>query len=155
MLLPKPALPGSHHSYGLMRQTKFLPPSSYQLLQRVFAGCHQPLLEDGPSRRYLRKSFPRCLDPYPDGLLWCIYPFLPIETSAFPKRTMGRLSHNVPYRDFSTGAISRLQSFLYVQAPRFARHSGRSHLSLKLTEAAVTFTSEHLTVRYLTVPRIC
>ena len=138
-----------------MRQTKFLPPSSCQLLQRVFAGCHQPLLEDGPSRRYLRKSFPRCLDPYPGGLLWCIYPFLPIETSAFPKRTMGRLSHNVPYSDFSTGALSRLQSFLYVQAPRFARHSGRSHLSLNLTEAAVTFTSEHLTVRYLTVPRIC
>ena len=137
-----------------MRQTKFLPPSSCQLLQRVFAGCHQPLLEDGPSRRYLRKSFPRCLDPYPGGLLWCIYPFLPIETSAFPKRTMGRLSHIVPYSDFSTGALSRLQSFLYVQAPRFARHSGRSHLSLNLTKAAVTFTSEHLTVRYLTVPRV-
>ena len=68
---------------------------------------------------------------------------------------MGRLSHNVPYSDFSAGALSRLQSFLYVQAPRFARHSGRSHLSLNLTEAAVTFTSEHLTVRYLPVPRIC
>jgi hypothetical protein len=35
-----------------MRQTKFLPPPSYQLLRRVFAGCHQSLLEAGPSRHY-------------------------------------------------------------------------------------------------------
>ena len=52
---------------------------------------------------------------------------------------MGRLSHNVPHSDFSTGALSRLQSFLYVQAPRFARHSGRSHLSLNLTESGCDF----------------
>ncbi len=35
-----------------MRQTKALPPSSIHLLRRVFAGCHKPLLEDGPSRHY-------------------------------------------------------------------------------------------------------
>jgi hypothetical protein len=34
------------------------------------------------------------------------------------------------------------------------RSAGRPHFSLKLTEAAVTFTSENLTIRYLTVPRI-
>jgi len=31
----------------------------------VFAGCCETLLAGGPSRRYLRKSFPRCLVPYP------------------------------------------------------------------------------------------
>ena len=36
-----------------MRQTKFLLPTSVYLIRPVFAGCCQPLLEDGPSRRYL------------------------------------------------------------------------------------------------------
>ena len=55
------------------------PPAAFGFpIQQVFAGCRQPLLGDGPSRRYLRKSFPRCLDPYPGGTLWCICPFLPI-----------------------------------------------------------------------------
>jgi hypothetical protein len=33
----------------------------------VFAGCHEPLLPTGPSRRYLCRSFSTCLDPYPGG----------------------------------------------------------------------------------------
>jgi len=63
-----------------------LPPARFCLGFRswVFAGCCQPLLEDGPSRRYLRKSLPRCLDPYPGGTLWCIRPFLPIEQRPSP-----------------------------------------------------------------------
>ena len=36
-----------------MRQTKFLLPASVSLLRYVFAGCCEPLLEDGPSRHYL------------------------------------------------------------------------------------------------------
>ena len=51
----------------------------------VFAGCHQSLLDIGPSRCYLCRSFPRCLDPYPGGFPWCSRPFLPMETSAFSK----------------------------------------------------------------------
>lgn len=35
------------------------------LANRVFAGCYQPLLQLGPSRRYLCESFPACMDPYP------------------------------------------------------------------------------------------
>ncbi len=35
------------------------------LTHLVFAGCCQPLLGEGPSRRYLRESFSTCLDPYP------------------------------------------------------------------------------------------
>mgnify|MGYP006920579015 FL=1 len=34
------------------------------LARMVFAGCCQPLLGTGPSRRYLCQSFPTCLDPY-------------------------------------------------------------------------------------------
>src|SRR5208337_433601 len=36
--------------------------------QWVFAGCCQPLLERGPSRRYLCESFPGCLDPCHGGM---------------------------------------------------------------------------------------
>ena len=48
------ALPLLPRSYGLMRQTIILLPTSVSLFRPVFAGCCQPLLEDGPSRRYLR-----------------------------------------------------------------------------------------------------
>ena len=44
-----------------------IPPVSFGLglVRRVFAGCCQPLLGGGPSRRYLCKSFSTCKDPYP------------------------------------------------------------------------------------------
>ena len=35
------------------------------LVHQVFAGCCQPLLGVGRSRRYLRESFSMCKDPYP------------------------------------------------------------------------------------------
>ena len=47
------ALPDLHRSYRLMRQTKLLLPTSVSLVRQVLAGCCEPLLEDGPSRRYL------------------------------------------------------------------------------------------------------
>src|SRR4030042_145100 len=50
---PQRALPLLPRSYGLMRQTTSLPSSSVPLIRWVFAGCHQSLLGDGPSRRYL------------------------------------------------------------------------------------------------------
>ena len=81
-----------------------LPPTHFGLglAQWVLAGCCQPLLGDGPSRRYLRKSFPRCLDPYPGGTLWCVRPFLPIEHRPSPHNYWVG-SHNEPYSDFTTG----------------------------------------------------
>ncbi|SRR6266704_1728703 len=48
-----------------MRQTKILTQPRSSLVPRVFAGCCESLLEVGPSRRYLCKSFSTCLDPYP------------------------------------------------------------------------------------------
>ncbi len=62
---PRRTLLPLHRSYGLMRRTAALlwPPAIAFLLQ-VFAGCCQPLLRDGPSRRYLYRSLPACLDLY-------------------------------------------------------------------------------------------
>ena len=110
-----------------------LPPTHFGLglAPWVLAGCCQPLLEDGPSRRYLRKSFPRCLDPYPGGTLWCIRPFLPIEHRPSPHiYWVGSHTNRIAtsLREF----ISGLQSFRHVQAPRFAHHPGRSYRSLDI-----------------------
>ena len=59
-------LPRRLRSYGLMRQTITLSTSfnAVRLMWWVFAGCCQPLLRDGPSRRYLYESFLGCLTPY-------------------------------------------------------------------------------------------
>ena len=48
-----------------MRQTKILSQPRSSLVPRVFAGYCESLLEVGPSRCYLYKSFSTCLDPYP------------------------------------------------------------------------------------------
>src|ERR1039457_2067140 len=42
-------------------------PSASGLVQGVLAGCYQPLLPMGSSRRYLCESFLGCLVPYPGG----------------------------------------------------------------------------------------
>ena len=62
---PRKTLLPLHRSYGLMRQT-CCPPSGFGLglARKVFAGCCQPLLGTGPSRRYLCRSFSTCLDHY-------------------------------------------------------------------------------------------
>jgi hypothetical protein len=58
-----------HCSYGLMRQSSTLLLPRWYPQHEVCAGCRQPLLGEGPSRRCLCASFPACLDPYP-GSLW-------------------------------------------------------------------------------------
>jgi hypothetical protein len=74
-----------------------------RLIQDVFAGCCRPLLGIGPSRHYLRESFTTCQVPYPGGSPWCLCPFLPTATSAFPQSTNGRPSHIYPYSNFRMG----------------------------------------------------
>ena len=45
------------------------PPAAFDIVScgQVFAGCCQPLLRSGPSRRYLCRSLLACLDPYSGG----------------------------------------------------------------------------------------
>ena len=62
-------LPRLHRSYGLMRQSSSLLVPRWYPQHPVCAGCCQPLLGAGPSRRYLCASVPACLDPYP-GSSW-------------------------------------------------------------------------------------
>ena len=51
-----------------MRPTIILSlPSVCTLYSESLQSAASLLLDDGGSRRYLRESFPRCLDPYPGG----------------------------------------------------------------------------------------
>ena len=81
----------------------------------------------GPSRRYLPRTFSWMLGPLPRLSQWCLYPFLPTELR--PSRngyTVGSVAKTRTTTSVRT-VISGLQSFLYVQASRFACHPGRSY----------------------------
>jgi len=71
------------------------PPSAGATLgHQVFAGCCQPLLGRGPSRRYLCTSFPACLDLSPGGSCGASTRFFPHDSGLPPVRT-GSALHNV------------------------------------------------------------
>ena len=115
--------PGFIAHTGSCAGPKSSPSLGFTLVPEIFAGCCAPLLELGPSQRYLRESFPRCLDPYPGGSHWCTYPFLPRGQRPSPHREwLG--TQQYPYCNFGTEAFSGLQSISHVQASRFARHPG-------------------------------
>jgi hypothetical protein len=147
-------LPHLHRSYGLMRQSSTLPlPRWYP---RTVGLCR--LLSAPAGRRTFPtlslRICPCVLGPLPRQLVECIYPFLPPRHRPSPRSDQVGASHG-PYSDFSTAPFSRLQSFLPVQAHRFARHPDRSYRYGFHRRAAVTFPSEPLMGCYLPMPRIC
>ena len=102
-----------HRSYGLIRQSPPAPLSfGLSLVRGVSAGCYQPLLPAGPSRRYLCESFPGCLGPCHGGFAECTCLFLPprhrpspisLSRSAFPRLPSKRF---LDAALFETAAIS-------------------------------------------------
>jgi hypothetical protein len=109
----------------------------------------------GPSRRYLPRTFPWMLGPLPRLSRWCSYPFLPTELR--PCRNgyaVGSLAKSRTTASVRT-VLSGLQSFLNVQASKFACHPGRSYRRRFRVGAAATFTSEHRARRCLRARRIC
>jgi len=105
---------------------------------------HQYLLGDGPSRCYLRESFPRCLDSYPGGTLWCACPFLSIELSAFPRTKEGQLLQ-CPVQRLQYGRFTRLQfRRRRIRAPGLiTTQVAPTAVPQSKDWAAVTLTSEH------------
>lgn len=105
------------------------------LMQGVFAGCCQPLLGFGPSRRYLCNP---CVGawtlrwwPLPRRSLPVLLPVSSRQTSAsrYPQRV--RLAKWPCIATSAGGKISRLQSFTNVQAPTLARPPGCSHTCVR------------------------
>lgn len=122
---------------------------------RVLAAWTTRCWSWGPSRRYLTRTFSWMLGPLPRLSQWCLYPFLPTELR--PSRngyTVGRAAKTRTTTSVRT-VISGLQSFLNVQASKFACHPGRSYRRRSRVGAAVTFTSQHRASRYLLARRIC
>ena len=92
-----------HGSYGLIRQSRSaLPYFGLSLVRGVSAGCHQPLLPAGLSRRCLCASFPGCLGPCHGGSAECIYLFLPPRHRPSPVHYRGRLPAFPRRNDFTT-----------------------------------------------------
>ena len=131
-----------------------LPDFGLGLARGVFAGCHQPLLLTGPSRRYFYESFLGCLSPYPGGFAECICLVLPQHHRPSPVEKWVGFPLLSREHDFSRTPISRLQLFLYVQASEFACLPGRSYRCKFPCRAAEAFTSEQNVRRYLRTHRI-
>src|ERR1019366_9076839 len=102
-------------------------PSAIGLVPEIFAGCYQPLLPTGSSRRYLCESFLGCLAPCDGGTTKCTYLFLPPchrpsplnEWVGFPQLSANTTSHGSNFR--------RCRHFFMFRPPEFARPPGRSH----------------------------
>jgi len=98
-------LPG-HGSYGLMRRSHpALLCFSRSFVRGVFAGCYQPLLPAGPSRRYLCESFLGCLGPYHGGT-WSAFACFFLHVIGLPPytREVG-LTASARQNDFSTDPL--------------------------------------------------
>ena len=125
------------------------------LIHQVFAGCCQPLLEDGPSRRCLCESFPGCLGFSPGGTRRCSCSFLPVWRRPSPRPTIGSAptmfpsatSEGVDFREDRHSQCSGLQVCLPPRSLPPLRFSAR--------RAAVAFTSEQNACRYPHAHRIC
>ena len=103
---PQRELPLFLRSYGLMRQTITLPAPRWSLGRRVFAGCHQSLLGDGPSRHYLCNPCVGAWTHTPPCLPGAIAHCFPGNAGLTPRET--RSAHeSIPARQFPQGAVFR------------------------------------------------
>ena len=134
-----------------------IPPVTFGLglCFRVFAGCCQPLLGDGPSQRYSPSPSLRAWTPTPAAPR-VLAPVSSPRASAFPKIRMGRRFATSAKRllDRTTfgAAVIRLSSGPQVCLPPRSLPPLRG---IAPGRAAVAFTSEQNTTRYLVVHRIC
>jgi hypothetical protein len=123
-----------------MRQTVPLPASQFPLAHWVFVGYRQSLLGNAPSRHYL-------CNPYTGA--WTHTPLcFPVALTRFFPENIGvtfvgtRFAHKITsaMQLRQRAVISELQSFVYLQAPAFARPPGCSHRSDLLGGQAVYTT---------------
>src|ERR1035437_4633757 len=134
---PPPArtlLPG-HSSYRLIRQSrKALPPFGLSLVRGVSAGCYQPLLPVGLSRRYLCESFLGCLGPCHGGSAECTCLFLPPRHRPSPVHYRGRLPAYPRPNDFMTDRFFETAAISLCSGPQVCSPP-RSFLPLRLIAA--------------------
>jgi hypothetical protein len=124
-----------HGSYRLIpRSRSALPTSALGLVRGVSAGCYQPLLPTGPSRRYLCESFPRCLGPCHGGSAECTCLFLPPRHRPSPVHYRGRLPAYTRRNDFMTDRFFETAAISLCSGPQVCSPP-RSFLPLRLIAA--------------------
>ena len=87
------------------------------LSPKVLAGCCEPLLETGSSRRYLCKSFSGCLSHGSRRVAGCICLFLPLHHRPSPSPAHGSASPNRPAKRLRAAGVSRSSLFLTFRPP--------------------------------------
>ena len=101
---------GRYPSFLALTDSCARPPSSLllgsRLVWRVFAGCRQSLLDGGPSRLYLCKSFLGCLAPYLGVSSGASARFFP-EDFGLPHAMTGSAFSHLPVQRLQHGAIFR------------------------------------------------
>jgi len=124
------------------------------LAQRGCAGCCQPRLGGGPSRRSRCVSFPTCVDLDPGGSCGASPRFFPHDRGLPLVRTGAALPY-VPYSDFRTARFCGAAVMRFCSGPEVCSPP-RPLLPLRTYRmAAVTFPSEPLGGCDLPTPRIC
>jgi len=127
-------LPG-HRSYRLIRRSRSsLLSFGLSLVRGVSAGCYQPLLPAGPSRRYLCESFPACLGPCHGGPVECVCLFLPPRHRPSPVHYRGRLPALTRQNDFMTDPLFETAAISLCSGPPVCSPP-RSFLPLRLIAA--------------------
>jgi hypothetical protein len=126
------------------------------LVRGVSAGCDQPLLLAGPSRRYLCESLPECLGPCHGGPVECTCLFLPPRHRPSPVPYRGlpafpRQNDFITDRLFETAAISLCSGPQVCSPPRSFPPLAAAYRR----RAAEAFTSELNMLRCLRMHRIC
>jgi len=149
-------LPG-RRSYRLIRRSRSaLLSFGLSLVRGVSAGCYQPLLPAGPSRRYLCESFPGCLGPCHGGFVECTCLFLPPRQRPSPVHYRGRLPAFPRPNDFTTDLFFETAAIPLCSGPQVCSPP-RSFPPLRLNRrrAAEAFTSEQNMLRCLRMHRTC
>jgi hypothetical protein len=135
--VPPPAgtlLPGPR-SCGLIRRSRSaLLSFGLSLVRGVSAGCYQPLLPAGASRRYLCESFLGCLGPCHGGFAECICLFLPPRHRPSPVHYRGRLPAFPRRNDFTTDPFFETAAIPLRSGPQVCSPP-RSFLPLRLIVA--------------------
>ena len=85
------------------------------LLLQVFAGCCEPLLHDGPSRRYLCDPCTVAWVRTPPRFSGALVRFFPLNIGLSSGSTKSA-RETILQHSFTQGEISGLQPFAYVQA---------------------------------------
>ena len=143
-------------SYGLIRQSPVALPS-FGFWPRARSLCR--LLPAPAAHGIFPTLSLRILlwmpDPLPRWSHEVRFPVSSFVSSAFPRKSLGRLPTSFRLKRLYGGRLSRLQIFLYVQASSFARLPGRSYRWAYSPRAAETFTSELNMLRCLRMHRTC